>query len=37
MAEVYGEVMELNRRLLKDIATKSLESMMAHPCKPALS
>ena len=32
MIEMYGEVMELNERLHKDIATKdkSLESMMAR-------
>ena len=32
MAEMYGEVMELNERLHKDIATKakSLESMTAR-------
>ena len=35
MAEMYGEVMELNERLHKDIATKdkSLESITACLCK----
>ena len=38
MAEMYGEVMELNERLHKDIATKdrSLESMTAHLRKAGL-
>ena len=39
MAEMYGEVMELNERLHKDIATKdkSLESMTARLRKAGLS
>ena len=38
MAEMYGEVMELNERLHKDIATKdkSIESMTAHLHKAGL-
>ena len=38
MAEMYGEVMELNERLHKDIATKdkSLESMTARLRKAGL-
>ena len=38
MAEMYGEVMELNERLHKDIATKdkSLESMSARLRKAGL-
>ena len=38
MAEMYGEVMELNERLHKDIATKdkSIESMMARLRKAGL-
>ena len=38
MAEMYGEVMELNERLHKDIATKdkSIESMTARLRKAGL-
>ena len=38
MAEMYGEVMELNERLHKDIATKdkSMESMTARLRKAGL-